>query len=157
MTCHLWEGISATSATSGTSTMLRTWDPLVKTWRIFESKSHSLVVKMVTNSLTVAAWFFWGPKINTSCRRWKDKSLRFFKMTFAQDVWAIIERSQQQIHGNASSYNMSNVIVYNAISIIQSSNLITHSHTPKCLVLSRFMIWRVKKAHNSAPSPKKTP
>lgn len=67
----------------------------------------------------------------------------------------IIERSQQQVHGNASSYNISNVIVSNAISIIQSSNLITH--TPKCWVLSRFVIWRVKKAHNSASPQKKHP
>ena len=44
----------------------------------------------------------------------------------------IIERSQRQVHGSASSYNISNVIVSNAISIIQSSNLI--KHTPKCWV-----------------------
>lgn len=67
-------------STSGTSTMLRTWDPLVKTWRIFESKSHGLVVKMVTNSLSCVV--LGGPKIDTSCRRWKDKGLHFFKNGF---------------------------------------------------------------------------
>ena len=114
-------------------------------------KATGLVVKMVTNSLSCVV--FWGDRkstvpvgderikacgvLNGFCTGWMRK---------------IIERSQQQIHGNASSYNISKVIVSNAISIIQSSNLI--KHTPKCWVEFHHLL--CEKGSQLCFNPKKT-